>query len=82
MLKGYLKIWILCSLLIICTNNTFKASDTLHAKLKTGSLYAALGTSFIGLNELWYKSYKSASFHVFNDSKEWINWGTCILVFT
>lgn len=71
MLKGYLKIWSLCSLLIMCINNSLKASDTLHAKLKTGCLYAFFGTSFIGLNELWYSSYKTSAFHEFNDSKEW-----------
>jgi hypothetical protein len=49
----------------------FKAADSLHSKLKTGTLYVALGASFAGLNELWYKSYKSSAFHVFDDSREW-----------
>lgn len=71
MIKCYCKKWNMYILLFLSLCMSYKASDTLHAKLKTGSLYAALGTSFIGLNELWYKSYKSASFHVFNDSKEW-----------
>ena len=32
--------------------------------LYTGSIY--------GLNELWYKDYPRSSFHLFDDSKEWL----------
>jgi hypothetical protein len=31
-----------------------------------------LATSFIGFNELWYKNYSKSSFHLFNDSREWL----------
>ena len=30
------------------------------------------GTSWIGLNELWYKNYPRSSFHFFNDNHEWL----------
>lgn len=35
----------------------------------TGAVY---GTSFIFLNEAWYKGYPRSSFHSFNDAKEWM----------
>lgn len=35
----------------------------------TTALYA---TSFIYLNEAWYKDYPRSSFHSFNDSREWL----------
>lgn len=29
-------------------------------------------SSFVGLNELWYKGYPRSSFHFFNDNSEWL----------
>ncbi len=37
-----------------------------------GGTAALYGTSFIYLNEAWYKDYPRSSFHSFNDSKEWL----------
>ena len=36
-----------------------------------GGSAAILGTSFIGLNEAWYKDYPRSKFHAFNDAGEW-----------
>ena len=35
----------------------------------TGAIY---GSSFIYLNEAWYKGYPRSSFHTFNDAGEWM----------
>lgn len=44
-----------------------------HRKWIVGAGTAALyGTSFIYLNEAWYKGYPRSSFHIFNDSREWL----------
>ena len=31
-----------------------------------------IGTSIYGLNELWYKNYARSKFHLFDDSREWM----------
>ncbi len=36
-----------------------------------GGSALVLGTSFIGLNEAWYKDYPKSKFHAFNDAGEW-----------
>src|SRR6266498_719466 len=36
-----------------------------------GGTAAIYGTSFIYLNEAWYKGYPRSSFHTFNDFGEW-----------
>lgn len=45
-----------------------KKRNTVFSSLAIG----ACATSFIGLNELWYKDYPQSNFHFFNDSKEWM----------
>ena len=37
-----------------------------------GGTTAIYATSFIYLNEAWYKGYPRSSFHSFNDSREWL----------
>lgn len=38
-----------------------------------GSSWAALyGTALIGLNTAWYANYEHSSFHLYDDSKEWL----------
>lgn len=47
-------------------------------KFKTRKLILASGTSvfaigsLIGLNQAWYSTYNTGSFHFFNDNKEWL----------
>lgn len=53
----------------------FKPSDTLnHKRIYTVAGYwtAIYGTALIGLNTAWYANYDRASFHFYNDSKEWL----------
>ncbi len=55
--------------------NTFLTpSDTLNTSRKN-SVYmgetVVLGTTLIGLNQLWYKDYPQSTFHFINDNKEW-----------
>lgn len=45
-----------------------KKYNTLFSSITTG----VSATSFIGLNELWYKDYPQTKFHFFDDSKEWM----------
>lgn len=45
-----------------------KKYNTLFSSIATG----VSATSFIGLNELWYKDYPRTKFHFFDDSKEWM----------
>jgi hypothetical protein len=40
--------------------------------LIAGANVIGYGSSLIILNNTWYKNYKHTSFHVFNDSKEWL----------
>ena len=40
--------------------------------LITGINVAGYGGSLIALNNAWYKDYAKTSFHLFNDSKEWL----------
>ncbi len=50
--------------------------DTLSSKyrnLKTWSIPLTIGaSSYIMLNELWYKNYPRTSLHSFNDNSEWL----------
>lgn len=39
--------------------------------LVTSTSALIIGTSYIALNELWYKSYPRAQMHMFNDNGEW-----------
>ncbi|OFY85604.1 MAG: hypothetical protein A3F72_10585 [Bacteroidetes bacterium RIFCSPLOWO2_12_FULL_35_15] len=40
--------------------------------LVVGTETALYASSLYGLNELWYKDYPRSSFHLFDDSKEWL----------
>ncbi|MEZ4853811.1 DUF2279 domain-containing protein [Flavobacterium sp.] len=56
--------------------NTFLTpSDTLNKNRKKAVLLtesALLGTTLIGLNQLWYNDFEQTSFHTINDSDEWL----------
>lgn len=56
-------------------NNFFVPSDTINKKRAT-VLFITEGTgaaaSYVLLNEIWYKNYKSDHFHIFNDANEWL----------
>ena len=43
-----------------------------HNTLISTFAITASTSSFIGLNELWYKDFPQSNFHFFNDSKEWM----------
>lgn len=68
---------ILCFILLIsCSLSIGQSDSTLLIKKKriifntaTATLY---GGSFIFLNHAWYKHYDRSSFHLFDDSKEWM----------
>jgi hypothetical protein len=56
-------------------------SDTLALKLSqqkkqntiiSSFVIGAGASSFIGLNELWYKDFPQRNFHFYNDSKDWM----------
>ena len=73
----YLGLLFCCAINIISAqeNSFFKPSDTLNAK-RTSSIYIGetvlLGTTLIGLNQLWYKGYSKSSFHFINDNSDWL----------
>ncbi len=52
-----------------------KPSDTLNKSRRTGVYIGesiALGTTLIGLNQIWYKDYPQTNFHFINDNKQWL----------
>lgn len=56
-------------------NFFFKPSDTLNKPRKNGVYIGksvALGTTLIGLNQLWYKEYPKSNFHFINDNSQWL----------
>ncbi len=57
---------------------TQKKHNTVFSSLSVG----AATTSFVGLNTLWYKDYPQSNFHLFNDSKEWMQMDKCGHAFT
>ncbi|MFD2890914.1 DUF2279 domain-containing protein [Flavobacterium chuncheonense] len=73
----YLGLLFCCAINLISAqeNSFFKPSDTLNAK-RTSSIYIGesvlLGTTLIGLNQLWYKGYPKSSFHFINDNSDWL----------
>lgn len=56
-------------------NQFLTSSDSLNSSRKT-TVYiteaAVLGTTLIGLNQLWYKDYDKSKFHFINDNEEWL----------
>lgn len=50
--------------------------DSINYKIRqrvvSASAALAITSSYIGLNELWYKDYPRSSFHFFNDNDEWL----------
>ncbi|MGZ8559019.1 MAG: DUF2279 domain-containing protein [Chitinophagaceae bacterium] len=63
----------------ILHRNLSKPYYTISAKQKkqrqlliTGINVAGYGGSLIALNNAWYKDYAKTSFHLFNDSQEWL----------
>jgi hypothetical protein len=73
----YLGLLLFCAINLISAqeNSFFKPSDTLNTK-RTSSIYIGetivLGTTLIGLNQLWYSDYPKTSFHFINDNSEWL----------
>ena len=56
-------------------NLFLKPSDTLNKPRRTGVYVGesiALGTTLIGLNQIWYKDYPKSSFHFINDNNQWL----------
>lgn len=56
-------------------NQFLTPSDTLNSKRKTAVYItetAVLGTTLIGLNQLWYKDYDKSKFHFINDNEDWL----------
>ncbi len=52
-----------------------KPSDTLNKSRRTGVYIGesiVLGTTLIGLNQIWYKDYPQTNFHFINDNKQWL----------
>ena len=55
--------------------SSLKPSDTLNKSRRTGVYIGesiALGTTLIGLNQIWYKDYPKSSFHFINDNNHWL----------
>ena len=58
--------------LALCVNA--QRTDSLH--VRKGITHAVLTSSAVGslvaLNQVWYAPYSSEEFHLFNDSKQWM----------
>ena len=57
------------------SNAFLKPSDTLNKPRRTVVYVGesiALGTTLVGLNQLWYKDYPQTNFHFINDNKQWL----------
>jgi uncharacterized protein YfiM (DUF2279 family) len=55
--------------------NFLKPADSLDIQRRNSviiSQAAIATTTFIGLNELWYKEYPKSNFHTINDNAEWL----------
>lgn len=76
------KIKYICIAFLLCfsfdplTAQTDSVSSTPFSKkrfaLIVGTETVLYSSSLIGLNELWYKDYPRSSFHLFDDSREWL----------
>ncbi|HLO73635.1 MAG TPA: DUF2279 domain-containing protein [Flavobacterium sp.] len=52
-----------------------KPSDSLNIARQAGvyiSESVALGTTLVGLNQIWYKDYPQTNFHFINDNEQWL----------
>ena len=57
------------------TNQFLTPSDSLNTSRKTSIFIAEgalLGTTLIGLNQIWYKDYEKSKFHFINDNDQWL----------
>jgi hypothetical protein len=65
-----------CSLQLVSvhaqSNTDTTAPSKNRVKLVAALNIAAYAGSLVALNEAWYKGYPRTSFHVFDDSKEWL----------
>lgn len=64
-----------CSFSQSSINSFLKPSDTLNKTRKNGIIITeslALGTTLIGLNQIWYKAYPQSNFHFINDNDQWL----------
>lgn len=56
-------------------NQFLTPSDSLNSSRKTSVFItegALLGTTLIGLNQIWYKDYEKSKFHFINDNDQWL----------
>ena len=56
-------------------NQFLTPADSLNSKRKNAVYIteaAVLGTTLIGLNQLWYKEYEKSDFHFINDNEDWL----------
>lgn len=56
-------------------NRFLTPSDSLNSTRKKAvyiSEAAVLGTTLVGLNQLWYKDYEKSKFHFINDNEDWL----------
>ena len=67
------RVLITVSILLACSLNA-QRSDSL--RLRKGLTHAVLSSSTVGslvaLNQVWYAPYSTEEFHLFNDSKQWM----------
>lgn len=67
------RVLITVSILLACSLNA-QRSDSL--RLRKGLTHAVLSSSAVGslvaLNQVWYAPYSTEEFHLFNDSKQWM----------
>lgn len=66
--------------LLLFSNISFSQNDSINYKklyIITGIETITASSSFIYLNNLWYKNYPRESFHFFDDSKEWFQMDKC-----
>jgi hypothetical protein len=67
------RVLITVSILLACSLNA-QRSDSL--RLRKGLTHVVLGSSAVGslvaLNQVWYAPYSTEEFHLFNDSKQWM----------
>ncbi|MFC4740643.1 DUF2279 domain-containing protein [Flavobacterium ponti] len=56
-------------------NQFLTPSDSLNSSRRTSVFIvegALLGTTLIGLNQIWYKDYEKSKFHFINDNDQWL----------
>lgn len=76
-------IFITVSLLLACFANAQRKDSLLVRKGITHAVLSASAvSSLVGLNQVWYAPYSTSAFHVFNDSKQWMQMDKCGHAFT